>query len=66
LALITALSHFLELETELELLGSGRNVHLTEGQLDALWTQTRQALESLALGIPPSVAHDSPDDIGEE
>jgi hypothetical protein len=35
-------------------------------ELGALWTQTRQALESLALSIPPSVAHDSPDDIAKE
>jgi hypothetical protein len=31
-----ALSHFLELGNELELLGSGRNVDLTEDQVDAL------------------------------
>jgi hypothetical protein len=35
-ALITALSPFLELETELVLLGSWHNTDLTEGQLDAL------------------------------
>jgi hypothetical protein len=36
--LVGALSHILELETELELLGSGHNVYLTEDQLDAHWT----------------------------
>jgi hypothetical protein len=66
LALIAALSHFPELETKLELLGSGRNANLTEGQLDALWIQMHRASESLALSIPPSVARDSPDDTGEE
>jgi hypothetical protein len=38
LALTTDLSHFPELETHLELLGSGRNADLTDGQLDAFWT----------------------------
>jgi hypothetical protein len=66
LALITAFSHFPELETEEELLASRHNADLIEGQLDALWTQTRQASESLVLSIPPSVARDSPDDIGKE
>jgi hypothetical protein len=48
LALTAILSHFPELETELDLLGSGRNVDLIESKLDALWTQTCQASESLA------------------
>jgi hypothetical protein len=39
-ALTTALSHFLELETELELLGSECNTDLTKGLVDALLTQT--------------------------
>jgi hypothetical protein len=64
--LVAAVSHFLELEAELELLGSGRNVDLKEDQVDALWTQTRQASESLVAFIPPSVAHGSPDDMGEQ
>jgi hypothetical protein len=66
LALTAALSHFPKLVTEMELVGSERNADLTKSQLDALWTQTRQASESLALSIPPSVARDSPDDIGKE
>jgi hypothetical protein len=60
------LSHFPELETKLELLGFRRNANLIEGQLDALWTETHRASESLALSIPSSVARDSPDDTGEE
>jgi hypothetical protein len=36
LVLAAALSHFLELETKLELLGSGRNTDLMEDQVDAL------------------------------
>jgi hypothetical protein len=64
--LTTALSHFLELEIELELLGSGSNVDLTEGQLDALWTQMHRASKWLTSCIPPSVAHDPPDDTWNE
>jgi hypothetical protein len=45
LVLTASLLHFPELETELEKLGSGRNVDLIEGQLDALWTETCQASE---------------------
>jgi hypothetical protein len=38
LALIPSLSHFPDLEIELELPGSRHNMDLTKGQLDALWT----------------------------
>jgi hypothetical protein len=61
---IATLSHFPELLTELELLGFRHNVDPTKGQLDALWTQTCRASESLALGIPSPIARDSPDDAG--
>jgi hypothetical protein len=37
--LATTMSHFLELETELELLGPGHNADLGEYQVDSLWTQ---------------------------
>jgi hypothetical protein len=59
--LATALSHILELETELELLGSGHNTNPTEDQVDALLTQMRQASKSLVSFIPLLVAHSSPD-----
>jgi hypothetical protein len=36
--LVAALSHFLELKTKLELLGSGHNADLIVDQADALWT----------------------------
>jgi hypothetical protein len=62
----TTLSHVPELETELELLGSRCITDLIEGQLDALWTQMHWASESIALCIPPPVAHDSPYDRVEE
>jgi hypothetical protein len=66
LALTTALSHFPELEPEVELLGYGCNADLTKGQLDAHWTQTHQASESLSLRIPPSLVCNSPDGTGGE
>jgi hypothetical protein len=66
LALAASLSHFPKSGPELELLGSGHNVDLIEGQLDALWALTLQASKSLAINILPSVAHDSLDDIGGE
>jgi hypothetical protein len=64
--LAAALSHFLELETELELLGSRCNADLNEDQVDALWTQARHASESLTSSIPPSVVRGSPYGVGEE
>jgi hypothetical protein len=54
--LVAAMSHFLELKSELQLLGSGCNVDLTEDQADALWTRVRMASDSLppvASGRPP-------------
>jgi hypothetical protein len=38
LALTTILSHFLEVELELELLGSGYNVDMSKDEMEALWT----------------------------
>jgi hypothetical protein len=63
--LATALSHILELETELELHGSGHNTNPTEDQVDALLTQMRQASKSLVSFIPLLVAHNSPDGVVE-
>jgi hypothetical protein len=64
--LATAVTHFPELGADVELLRSERNMDLMEDQVDALWTQTRQSSESLVAFIPPSVAHGSPNDMGEE
>jgi hypothetical protein len=64
-ALVFALSHILELDAELELLGSGRNTTLMEDQVDALWIMARSALNLLASHILPSVAHSTPDGTGE-
>jgi hypothetical protein len=63
--LIAALSYFLELKSELELLGSGHNANLTEDQADALWHLVGAASDSLALLIPSLVACDPPNSAGE-
>jgi hypothetical protein len=59
--LVATLSQFPELGAELELLGSGHNVDLTKDQVDALWTQTRQTLDTLASFVTPSVTRGSLD-----
>jgi hypothetical protein len=59
--LAATLSHFSELRAELELLGFGRSVDLTEDQVDALWTRVRQASDSLVSHVPPSLACGPPD-----
>jgi hypothetical protein len=64
-ALVAALSHFLELKSELEMLGSRSNANLTEDQAYALWTWVRVASDSLASHVPPSVAHSPPDGMGQ-
>jgi hypothetical protein len=38
-ALVAIVSHFLELKTELEVLGSGRSADLIKNETDALWIQ---------------------------
>jgi hypothetical protein len=58
--LVATLSHFLELGTELELLGSRRNADLTEDQVDAFWILVRAASNSLASHVLPLVARSSP------
>jgi hypothetical protein len=63
--LVVALSHFPELETELELLRSGHNVDLTEDHVDALWIQACPTLNSLSSHILPSIAHNPLDGAGE-
>jgi hypothetical protein len=65
-ALSTTVSYFPELEFELELLVSGHNADLMEDRVDALWTRMHRASKSLVAFIPPSVAHGSPDDMGDE
>jgi prophage DNA circulation protein len=55
--LASTLSHFLQLETELELLGRRHKADLMKDQVDALWTKTHRALESLVSCIILMIAH---------
>jgi hypothetical protein len=55
-------SHFLELESELELLGSGYNADLMNDEMETPWTRTCRASESLSSRVP----HNPPDDAREE
>jgi hypothetical protein len=40
-------------------------MNLMEDQVDAVWTQVHQAMDSLVWFIPSLVAHGSPDRAGE-
>jgi hypothetical protein len=64
-ALVATLSHFSELETELELLGSGCNADLTDDHTDALMIWVRAASNLLATHVPPSVVRHPFDNVGE-
>jgi hypothetical protein len=55
--LVATLLHFPELEPELELLRSERNVGLTEDQVDALCTRMHVTSDTLVLQVLPSVTH---------
>jgi hypothetical protein len=59
------LSHFPELEVELDLLGSCYSADLTIDQMEAHWSQTHRASKSLSSRVPPSAARDPPDGIEE-
>jgi hypothetical protein len=63
--LVAALSHFPELKTELGLLGSRRNVNLTEDEADALWARVSVASFLLASNVPSLVASGPRDGAGE-
>jgi hypothetical protein len=60
LALTAALSYFLELEDELDLLGFGYNADLLSDGMETLWTRTHQASESLSSRVPPSATCSPP------
>jgi hypothetical protein len=62
---VTALSHFSELEVELEVLGSRLHVDLTEDQAGALRIQACPASNSLVSHVLPLVARATPDGMGE-
>jgi hypothetical protein len=44
---VATISHFLELDTDLEALRSGRIAGLIEDEIDALWSQVCVAVDSL-------------------
>jgi hypothetical protein len=50
-ALVVAVSHFLELDADLEVLGSGHCVGLVDDEVDALWSHVRAALDSFLLWL---------------
>jgi hypothetical protein len=66
LALTTVLSHFPKLELKLELVGSRYNADLIKDEMEDLWIQTQRASESLTSGVPPLVARNPPNSVGEE
>jgi hypothetical protein len=53
--LVATVLHFPELDIDLEVLGSGSNVSLIEGEVDALWSWVRTATDSLASHVPSSL-----------
>jgi hypothetical protein len=61
LALTTVLSHFPELELELELLGFGYNADLMKDEMEVFFISTSRASKSLSSSVPPLVAHSPPD-----
>jgi hypothetical protein len=54
-ALVAALSHFPELKSELEFLGFGQNVDLSDDQVDDLTPLVSVASDSLASLVPSSI-----------
>jgi hypothetical protein len=62
---VVALLHFPELKSELELLGFGQNVDLTDDQADALGPLVSMTSYSLASLVPSSFAYNPPDDAWE-
>jgi hypothetical protein len=64
-ALVAAMSHFLELDVDLEVLRSGHNVGLIEDEVDAFWSRVCTAADSLALHVHFSGARNPPNGAGE-
>jgi hypothetical protein len=64
-ALVTTVSHFPELKTDLEVLGSGHSADLIEDKAVALWTRVHAASDLLVSYVPSSIACNPPDGTGE-
>jgi hypothetical protein len=62
---VAAVSHFPELDADLEVLGSGHSAGLKEDEVDTLWSRLCTAVDSLSLHVPSSVACNPPDGAGE-
>jgi hypothetical protein len=63
--LVAAMSHFPELDADLEVLESRRNGGLKGGMVDSLWSLVCMATDSLASHFPSLVARNLPDSVGE-
>jgi hypothetical protein len=64
-ALVAAVSHFPELDTDFEVLRSSRNVGLIEDEVGALWSWVRMTADSLASHVPSLVARNPLDGVEE-
>jgi hypothetical protein len=64
-ALVVTVSHFPELYTDREVLGSGRKARFTKDEVVALWSKVRTAVDSLASHVPSLFAHNPPDSMRE-
>jgi hypothetical protein len=64
-ALVVVVSHFLELEADLDVLRFGRIVGLIDDEVDALWSHVCVAADSLVSHVPSSVARNPPDGLRE-
>jgi hypothetical protein len=64
-ALVAIVSHFPELDADLEVLRSRHNTRLAENEVDVLWSQVRASTDSVASHVPPSIDH-KPLDSAEE
>jgi hypothetical protein len=62
-ALVTILSHFPDLEPELELHGFGHDADLSDDCLGALWPLASVASDSLVSLVPSLLARDPSDDV---
>jgi hypothetical protein len=63
--LVAVMSHFSELDTNLEVLGSSRSVGLIDDEIDALWSHVHATADSLVSHVPSSVACNPPNGAGE-
>jgi hypothetical protein len=63
--LVVTVSHFLELDADLEVLGFGGSVGLIDDEVDAIWSRVGAATDSLTSHISSSAADNPPDGAGD-